>query len=106
MRPADLAGRLPGALACESHQLPKPNQFGIMEMQIPSEECKWIPEEEIALMPYQPSEEGQTFIEYALILVLIVIVVILFILVVWPAIEGILPEIEFLRNFTGTPTPP
>lgn len=57
-------------------------------------------------MPYRPSEEGQTFIEYALILVLIVIVVILFILVVWPAIEGILPEIDLFQGITGTPTPP
>ncbi|MFC2023638.1 hypothetical protein ACFLT5_02750 [Chloroflexota bacterium] len=86
--------------------MPKPELFGIIQKQIPSEECRGILEEEIALMPFEPSEEGQTSIEYALILVLIVIVVILFILVVWPAIEGILPEIDLFRSITGTPTPP
>ena len=57
-------------------------------------------------MPYGPSDEGQTFIEYALILVLIVIVVILFILVVWPAIQGILPDIDLFESISGTPSPP
>ena len=57
-------------------------------------------------MRFAMSEEGQTVVEYALIFILIIIVVILFILVVWPAIESMLPEIGILSSATATPGAP
>jgi Flp pilus assembly pilin Flp len=57
-------------------------------------------------MRFAAREEGQTVVEYALIFILIIIVVILFILVVWPAIEAMLPEIGILSSATATPGTP
>jgi Flp pilus assembly pilin Flp len=60
---------------------------------------------EVTRMRFAPRDEGQTPVEYALILVLIVIVVLLVWIVVWPAIESVLSEIELFSEFFGTPTP-
>jgi pilus assembly protein Flp/PilA len=43
-------------------------------------------------LPYEPHEEGQGLVEYALVLVLIAIVVIAIILLVWPALTEILND--------------
>ena len=44
-------------------------------------------------MLYQPREEGQGLVEYALILVLVAVVVIVVLALLWPAIGGIFAEI-------------
>jgi Flp pilus assembly pilin Flp len=62
--------------------------------------------EEVTRMRSRPREEGQTPVEYALILVLIVVVVLLVWIVVWPAIETVLSEIGLFSEYFGTPTPP
>lgn len=61
---------------------------------------------EVKPVPFRHNEEGQTPVEYALMLVLIIIIVILFILVVWPAIQELLPEINLFREATATPVAP
>ena len=45
-------------------------------------------------MPFEPQEEGQGLVEYALVLVLIAIVVIAIYLLVEPAIGDIINEIK------------
>ena len=46
------------------------------------------------LLPYQPHDEGQGFVEYALVLVLIAIVVIFIYLLVEPAIGDLINELK------------
>lgn len=48
--------------------------------------------EGVSELPFEPQEEGQGLVEYALVLVLIAIVVIAIVLLVWPALTEILND--------------